>query len=188
LPIAGSVEGDLTGYIQTNLMSITDGHCFFDSALYNEGKRPAVNPFLSVTRVGRQTQHPIVRQMGGDVTAFLMDLKRIRGLMHFGAELTEEVQLRLSLGDKIEEFFYQYREGVISVKLTVFVVGALWNGWQRGEKFGDYVVSLGEILKRYRQDKAFFNYVNDLFDSSKTYEVYMKTMRNNLSVIEGKNG
>ncbi|MFC1621848.1 F0F1 ATP synthase subunit alpha [Patescibacteria group bacterium] len=56
LVVAETVEGDISGYIQTNLMAITDGHIFFDKDYFEEGRRPAINHFLSVTRVGRQTQ------------------------------------------------------------------------------------------------------------------------------------
>src|SRR4030065_2820771 len=63
LPIAETLEGDLTGYIQTNLMAITDGHLFFDIDEFRKGARPAINPGLSVSRVGNQTKQPIDREL-----------------------------------------------------------------------------------------------------------------------------
>src|SRR5258708_9528101 len=58
LPVAQSILGDLSGYIQTNLIAMTDGHIFFDTDLFDQGRRPAVSPLLSVTRVGEQAQTP----------------------------------------------------------------------------------------------------------------------------------
>src|SRR4030042_876615 len=72
LPVAESVLGDLSGYIQTNLMSMTEGHIFFDIDLISQGKRPAVNPFLSVTRVGHQTQTPLQRDVSREISVFLV--------------------------------------------------------------------------------------------------------------------
>jgi F-type H+-transporting ATPase subunit alpha len=67
LPVATTVEGDITGYISTNIISMTDGHIFFDTEAYNKGERPAVNIPLSVTRVGRKTQTPFVRQINREI-------------------------------------------------------------------------------------------------------------------------
>ena len=63
LPAAETIQGDLTGYIQTNLMSMTDGHIYFDNELFFKGRRPAINPFISVTRVGYQTQTSLRKEM-----------------------------------------------------------------------------------------------------------------------------
>ena len=71
LPVVETAQGDLSGYIQTNLMSMTDGHLYFDSDMFTKGQRPAINPFLSVTRVGRQTQTPVQRQINREVLNFL---------------------------------------------------------------------------------------------------------------------
>ena len=71
LPVAETVEGDLTGFIPTNLMGMTDGHIFLDSNIYFQGRRPAVNLSLSVTRVGRQTQSALLRDINHELTAFL---------------------------------------------------------------------------------------------------------------------
>jgi F-type H+/Na+-transporting ATPase subunit alpha len=70
LPVAETVLSDISGYIQTNLMSMTDGHIFFDSEFFNQGKRPAINPFVSVTRVGHQTQSPLTRSMSREISGF----------------------------------------------------------------------------------------------------------------------
>ncbi len=67
LPVASTVEGDIAGYISTNLISMTDGHVFFDTEIYNKGERPAINIPLSVTRVGRKTQSALVRRVNREI-------------------------------------------------------------------------------------------------------------------------
>ena len=82
LPVAEAVLGDLSGYIQTNLMSMTDGHIFFDIDLYNQGRRPAVNPFLSVTRSGHQVQTFLQQDLGRKLTSFLVEYEKMKEFMH----------------------------------------------------------------------------------------------------------
>ena len=72
LAIAELIFGDLSGYIQTNLMSMTDGHIYFDTDFYNQGRRPAINPFLSVTRVGFQAQTPLVRDLSRTLSSYMV--------------------------------------------------------------------------------------------------------------------
>lgn len=126
LPVVETVEGDLTGYIATNLMGMTDGHIFFDSNAYYRGRRPAVNIALSVTRVGRQTQSKIKRDINREVGAFLALYEKMQNLSHFGAELTDTVRNTLTMGEKVYSFFDQpYTIGVPEeVQLVLFSL--LW--------------------------------------------------------------
>src|SRR3989344_4280664 len=86
LPAAETTQGDITGYIQTNLISMTDGHIFFDYKLFAEGRRPAVDPFLSVTRVGRQTLSGLKLEIGNTLLSFLKNTERLRTFVSFGEE------------------------------------------------------------------------------------------------------
>ncbi|HTK03934.1 MAG TPA: F0F1 ATP synthase subunit alpha [Alphaproteobacteria bacterium] len=107
LPVAETLEADLTGYIQTNLMSMTDGHIFFDSNLFFKGIRPAVNIFLSVTRVGRQTQSKEHKQAASEVLKILKKKEELERFLRFGPEVTNEVKEIVAKGDAIWEFFRQ---------------------------------------------------------------------------------
>jgi F-type H+-transporting ATPase subunit alpha len=107
LPVVEIVEGDFTGYISTNLMSITDGHIYLDSNIYYQGIRPAVNIPLSVTRVGRQTIDKLSREVNKDLTIFLNRYEKYKNLSHFGQELTTEVKNHLRLGEMVYKFFSQ---------------------------------------------------------------------------------
>lgn len=107
LPVAETLEADLTGYIQTNLMSMTDGHIFFDSNLFFKGLRPAVNIFLSVTRVGRQTQPKEMKEISAEILKILKKKESLERFLKFGPEVTDEVKKIIYKGDAIWEFFSQ---------------------------------------------------------------------------------
>lgn len=125
-PVAETVEGDFTGYIATNLMGMTDGHIFFDSNVYYKGRRPAVNIFLSITRVGRQAQDSLKRSINRELTSFLSMYDRMQNLSHFGAELTEGVKHILSLGDKIYKLFDQGPALIIPSSIQMIMLTLIW--------------------------------------------------------------
>ena len=124
LPVAESTEGDLTGYITTNLMGITDGHIFFDRTIFTKGVRPAINVMLSVTRVGRQTQNPLLQDINHQVTAFLSEYESLKNLSHFGAELSDTVKTKIIKGERLEAVFEQNFGTIlpVSVQIILFVV------------------------------------------------------------------
>lgn len=128
LPLAETIEGDLTGYITTNLMGVTDGHIFFDSNIFYKGRRPAINVPLSVTRVGRQTQSRLKKGLSSVVNNFLIKYETAQNISHFGGELTDETRQTLLLGEKIIEFFDQPYNLILpeDVELTLFAL--IWQG------------------------------------------------------------
>jgi F-type H+/Na+-transporting ATPase subunit alpha len=128
LPIAEVTGGDMTGYIQTNLMSMTDGHIFFDGSLYSAGRRPAINPFLSVTRVGHQTQNQLRRDLNQKLFDLLNDYEKTQGFLRFGAELGENSRQVLAMGEKTIKFFDQPMNLSVSVGLSLVMMSLLWAG------------------------------------------------------------
>ena len=126
LPVAEIVEGDLTGYITTNLMSMTDGHIFFDSNIYYEGRRPAVNIQLSVTRVGRQAQTALLRSINREISAFLTLYERVQNLSHFGAELNTTVKETIATGESVYRFFNQHFNIAIPIQVQIVMFALLW--------------------------------------------------------------
>lgn len=128
LPVAELIEGDITSFISTNLMGMTDGHLYFDSNVFNEGRRPPINIPLSVTRVGKQTQPPLLQEIQRRVTAFLSEYEKAATLSHFGAELSSEVRDTLKKGSQFLRFFDQHFTLLIPLSIQMVVVGMLWNG------------------------------------------------------------
>ncbi len=116
LPVAETTEADLTGYIQTNLMGMTDGHIFFDSDLFFKGVRPAVNIFLSVTRVGHQTQPKELAEMSREILKLLKRVNDLERFLRFGPEVTDSVRQTLEKGRKLWEFFKQNNFRQVSIE------------------------------------------------------------------------
>lgn len=142
MPLAETVQGDITGYIQTNLMSMTDGHIYFDSNLYFEGKRPAIDPFLSVTRVGRQTQNPLQKDISHRLLTMLSDFEKTSRFIKFGTELGENSREILAMGAKIWKFFDQPPENFVPIDLQIILFGLLvTNNWDG--------TGVGKILEKY---------------------------------------
>jgi len=107
LPIVQIQNDDITAYIPTNLISITDGQIFFDTRLFNRGVRPAVNVELSVSRVGGAAQTPAVKSMAGTLRLELAQYHELLDFAQFGTELDELSQKRLARGERAVELLKQ---------------------------------------------------------------------------------
>ncbi len=133
-PIAETQDADLTGYIISNLMSITDGHLFFDSNVYAKGVRPAINTPLSVTRVGKQTQDKVMKDINREISSIFSVYEKIENLSHFGSEVSASVKNTLIIGEKIQYFFNQ-PEGITFPKEVYLVLFCLvWLGHVKSEE------------------------------------------------------
>lgn len=152
LPVADIIEGDFTGYIATNLMGMTDGHIFFDSNAYYQGRRPAVNIPLSVTRVGRQSSPKISRSINRELTAFLALYQKMQDLSHFGAELTDAVKQVLRTGDIIYKFFEQTDDVIVPFSVQIVMFSMLWL-----KMFDDSLIMENLYLYRANLIKAYFD-------------------------------
>lgn len=125
IPVIEIIEGDLTSYVSTNVMGITDGHIYFDSNMYYKGMRPAVNIPLSVTRVGRQTQTKLSREINKELTAFLSQYDKLQNLSHFGQELTDDVKASLRRGDLVYAFFNQPYQLTVPLQVQIIILSMI---------------------------------------------------------------
>lgn len=188
LPIADTVLGDLSGYIQTNLMSMTDGHLFFDHDLYNQGRRPPVNVFLSVSRVGRQTQTPLLRSIGQELTRFLSQHQRLQKIQHFGGELTGEVKRVLALGKLLEAFFEQTEEMIIPTAVAAVCVASIWAGMWEGYSTVKMQARIKQLVKLYYSDQHVNLQFNQKIKSYIEFTQLIEAVKTMPDVIMGKAG
>ncbi|KKQ42730.1 MAG: ATP synthase subunit alpha [Microgenomates group bacterium GW2011_GWC1_37_8] len=188
LPLAESILGDLSGYIQTNLMAMTDGHIFFDIDLYNQGKRPAVNPFLSVTRVGHQTQIPLLRDTSRELSSFLVIYERMKQFLHFGAEVGETAKNVLALGSRIDAFFNQGTEKTVPVAVNLLVLAGLWAGVWNETKIEDMHLQMERVSLGYSTDPTFKKQVDDFLASLNAFSEVVSVLRRNSELITSKIG
>jgi F-type H+-transporting ATPase subunit alpha len=109
LPVATTQAGQISAYIPTNLISITDGQIYLDTRLFNEGLRPAVDVGLSVSRVGGKAQPRVLRQLAGDLKLLYAQLHELETFARFGAELEPETRRRLERARRLREALKQPR-------------------------------------------------------------------------------
>jgi F-type H+-transporting ATPase subunit alpha len=168
IPVAETVEGDISGYIQTNLMSMTDGHIYFDKDLFAAGRRPAVNFFLSVTRVGRQTQDAVRSGISRELNNFLSLHEKTQSFVHFGAELSDAVRTTLEMGDKVLEFFNQDPNETFPMNLQVMLFCLIWVGVWNNKTQDELRASVNEIANAYKSSEVlqemFAEYIKNAAD------------------------
>ena len=165
-PVAESPAGDISGYIPTNLMSITDGHLFFDNDLFEKGRRPAINYFLSVTRVGRQTQTKLMWSVNREITSFLGLLSKTEDFIHFGAEMNEGIKSTMKMGEKIQTFLNQDLGIIRKLNAQVITFCLIWSGMYKDDPTADVNVFAEKISHKYISDKEFSTLVDTLINSS----------------------
>lgn len=149
IPIAETLENDLSGYIQTNLMAMTDGHIFFDSNEFKKGRRPAVNIFLSVSRVGNQTRTGVEKELSGLIRRILNDYQRILAITQFGSELPPETKKTLDTGEKIGILFNQKSGVIIPRQLQLILVGLLLFGFWESKSIKEMEIGMTKIVDNY---------------------------------------
>jgi F-type H+-transporting ATPase subunit alpha len=177
--MAESVQGDLSGYIQTNIMSMTDGHIFFDAELFAEGKRPAISPFLSVSRVGRQAHSSLVREMSTELSRFLTRQRRLREFMQFGAELNEQIKQDLALGDRVQAFFFQPEIVPVPMNVNVLIMAGLWAGLWKGMSMDQMKQQMNSVNSRYTADKRIRAYIDQAVLTSKSFAELVNVLKQN---------
>src|SRR5204863_547024 len=114
LPIVQIQSDDITAYIPTNLISITDGQIFLDTKLFNQGIRPAVNAELSVSRVGGAAQTAAIKKVTKALRLELAQYQELRGFAQFGAELDDVSKRRLARGERAIALLRQQEETTYS--------------------------------------------------------------------------
>lgn len=179
MPVAETYEGGLTGYITSNLIGITDGHLLFDSKMFNRGIRPALDIFLSVTRVGKQTQSPLSRSITYELTAYLATYEKALEFSHFGSELSIELKKVLVIGENLYKLFEQGVYEAISVNMQFFLIGLFWTNILNITKSQDVKTTKSKSLEKYQKDKNFKSFVDEIIKMSKTADELRKN-------IEGK--
>jgi F-type H+-transporting ATPase subunit alpha len=125
LPIVETLAGDVSAYIPTNIISITDGQIFLETDLFNQGIRPAVNVGLSVSRVGSAAQLKATKQVGGKLKGELAQFRELAAFAQFGSDLDAKTKAQLDRGSRIVELFKQPQLNPLPIELQVAVLWAM---------------------------------------------------------------
>jgi len=129
LPIIETQDGDVSAFVPTNVISITDGQIFLETDLFNSGIRPAINAGLSVSRVGGAAQTTIIKKLGGGVRLALAQYRELAAFAQFASDLDDATRAQLELGERVTELMKQAQYSPLSVAEMAFTLYAANEGY-----------------------------------------------------------
>ena len=129
LPIIETQAGDVSAYIPTNVISITDGQIFLETELFHAGIMPAINPGISVSRVGGSAQLKAMKKVAGELKLIYSQYRELQSFAQFGSDLDADTKARLALGERIVEVLKQGRNAPVRVGCQVAIVYAAIKGF-----------------------------------------------------------
>ena len=137
LPIIETQAGDVSAYIPTNVISITDGQIFLEKDLFHAGIIPAINPGISVSRVGGSAQLKPMKKVSGELKILYSQYRELQAFAQFGSDLDKDTKARLALGERIVEVLKQGRNSPVRVGCQVAIVYAVIHGFLNGIEVKD---------------------------------------------------
>ncbi|MGM9638997.1 MAG: F0F1 ATP synthase subunit alpha [Butyricicoccaceae bacterium] len=164
LPIIETQAGDVSAYIPTNVISITDGQIYLESELFHSGVMPAVNPGISVSRVGGDAQIRAMKKVAGSLKLIYSQYRELQSFAQFGSDLDADTKARLAQGERIVEVLKQDRNSPVDVELQVCIIYAATKDYLKDvpvdqvkryeAELYDYMrVSGAEVLEEIRQTR-----------------------------------
>ena len=150
LPIIETQAGDVSAYIPTNVISITDGQIYLETEMFNSGFRPAVNAGLSVSRVGGSAQIKAMKKVAGPIRIELAQFRELAAFSQFGSDLDDDTKLKLAQGERIREVLKQDQYKPMPVQYQVIIIYAAVN---------KYLLDI-DVDKVLEFEKGFFEYLD----------------------------
>ncbi|MCI7726279.1 MAG: F0F1 ATP synthase subunit alpha [Clostridiales bacterium] len=155
LPIIETQAGDVSAYIPTNVISITDGQIFLETELFNSGVMPAVNPGISVSRVGGDAQIKAMKKVAGSLKLLYSQYRELQSFAQFGSDLDADTKSRLALGERIVAVLKQKNGSPKEVVQQVCIIYAVTHGYLNsiaGEDVPEFEKRLEEHMDNYHAD------------------------------------
>ncbi len=155
LPLIETQAGDVSAYIPTNVISITDGQIFLETELFHSGVMPAINPGISVSRVGGSAQIKGMKKVSGELKLLYSQYLELKAFAQFGSDLDADTKKRLALGERIVEVLKQGRNAPIRVGCQVAIVYAVIGGYLNEipvSKVKEYERDLYDLLEAKHPD------------------------------------
>jgi F-type H+-transporting ATPase subunit alpha len=146
LPVIETQAGDISAYIPTNVISITDGQIFLETELFNNGIRPAINPGLSVSRVGGSAQIGAMKKIAGPLRLELAQYRELAAFAQFGSALSQDTLDRLRHGERIVETLKQPQYNPMPVEEQVLILYMLTNRYLSNVKVEDIKETQNDFL------------------------------------------
>ena len=185
LPIIETQEGDVSAYIPTNVISITDGQIYLEAALFNKGQRPAINVGISVSRVGSSAQTKAMKKVAGKIKLELAQFRELEAFMQFSSDLDAETKKRIDAGRRMTEILNQGRGVPLAFEMEAAVIFAATNGYF--DAFSPEEVSAVEVkLQEYLSREA-GGILMAIKESKEIREDTEKTLREKLEAFVTRN-
>ena len=153
LPIIETQGGDVSAFVPTNVISITDGQIFLESDLFNAGIRPAINAGLSVSRVGGSAQTNIIKKLGGGVRLALAQYRELAAFSQFASDLDDATRKQLERGERVMELMKQNQYSPMSVSEMALTLYAVENGYFDDVEINK-IVPCESAMQAYVKDNA----------------------------------
>ena len=174
LPIIETQGGDVSAYIPTNVISITDGQIFLETELFNQGIRPAINVGLSVSRVGSAAQTKAMKKVSGSMKLELAQYREMAAFAQFGSDLDASTQQLLNRGSKLTELLKQKQYSPMTVAEQVISVFCGVKGYLDDIDLKDISNFENKIIERCKSDKP--QIIESILSSGKLEEEIEKTL------------
>ncbi|MFH1836533.1 MAG: F0F1 ATP synthase subunit alpha [Candidatus Omnitrophota bacterium] len=177
LPIIDTLQGDVTGYVQTNLISMTDGQIYTSTPLFNEGFRPAVDVGLSVSRIGSKVQSPALKEVGAKLRLEYAQYKELQKVTKLRAKISDEISQKISRGRSLSEILVQPANSPVSEMEVILIFYAFARGIieqidpEKVKNFEKNILSFfekkdPEILAELRDKKTLTDHVKKRLDKA----------------------
>ncbi len=172
IPIIETQAGDVSAFVPTNVISITDGQIFLETGLFNAGMRPAINAGLSVSRVGGAAQTGIIKKLGGGIRLALAQYRELEAFSQFASDLDEATRKQLERGERVMEMMKQPQYMPMSVAEMALSLFAVNQGYLDDVAVGDVVAfegamqayvksNHGDLIEEINRDKAYSDEIAD---------------------------
>ncbi len=176
LPIIETQAGDVSAFVPTNVISITDGQIYLETDLFNAGFRPAINAGLSVSRVGGAAQTKIIKKLGGGIRLALAQYRELAAFAQFASDLDETTRKQLERGQRVMELMKQKQYSPLSVAEMAVSLYAVENGYIDDvalEKVGDFEEALLAFMNSEKKD--LISSMNDLGEYNDDVKASLKS-------------
>ena len=177
LPIIETQAGDVSAFVPTNVISITDGQIFLETDLFNAGIRPAINAGLSVSRVGGAAQTKIIKKLGGGIRLALAQYRELAAFAQFASDLDETTRKQLERGERVTELMKQKQYSPLSVAQMALSLFAANEGYLDGvevSKIGAFEAALHDFAAA--NNAGLMDLINETGDFSDDIQADMKSL------------
>jgi F-type H+-transporting ATPase subunit alpha len=179
LPIVETQQGDVAGYIPSNIISMTDGQIYFSTPLFSEGFKPAIDMGLSVSRIGNRVQWPAMRKQTGMLQLDFVRYKELEKLTRLKAGVSGDVEKRLKKGRVLEELLKQDPNLPVEMEEQVIVLYSLQNGFLENTEPADVKSKLERLIKQIRENRP--DVIKEMVDTQKMTDLVKEGLNEQLA-------